>query len=74
MRVLVLQEKLLTELHRVQPGICKMKSIAHGYLWWPGIDQELEKLAKGCVECSATQNSPPVSLVKAFTSFSASSS
>ena len=43
--------KLLTELHRDHPGICKMKSIACSYL---------EKLAKGCVECFATQNFPPV--------------
>ena len=54
------RERLLTELHREHPGICKMKGIARSYMWWPGMDACIEKLAKSCVDCQAVRNSPPV--------------
>ena len=40
------REKLLLELHRDHPGICKMKSFARSYMWWPGMDKNIEDLAK----------------------------
>ena len=55
-----LREKLLKELHRDHPGMCKMKSIARSYMWWPGIDGKIEELARSCTECLAVKNSPPV--------------
>ena len=54
------RERLLSELHRDHPGICKMKSIPPSYLWWPGLDSSIESLAKSCLECQAATNSPPV--------------
>jgi hypothetical protein len=54
------RERLLSELHRDHPGICKMKSIPPSYLWWPGLDSSIESLAKSCLECQAAKNSPPV--------------
>ena len=53
------REKLLTELHRDHPGICKMKSIARRYMWWPGLDGSIESLVKSCLECQGVKNSPP---------------
>ena len=35
-----------------------MKSIARSYLWWPGLDGELEKLARTCLSCQAVKQSP----------------
>ena len=40
------RERLLLELHRDHPGICKMKSIARSYMWWLGMDHSIEELVK----------------------------
>ena len=55
-----LREMLLKELHRDHLGTCKMKNIARSYIWWPGLDSEIEELAKSCLECQAVKNTPPV--------------
>ena len=53
-----LRESLLTELHEAHPGICRMKTLARSYVWWPGIDNEIEALVKGCAPCQHHQNMP----------------
>ena len=53
-RVLVpgsLQSSMLQELHAGHLGIVKMKSLARSYIWWPGIDQEIEATTKSCDGC-----------------------
>ena len=30
-----LQESVLSELHRDHPGVCRIKSVARSYVWWP---------------------------------------
>ena len=55
------REKLLAELHRDHPGIQKMKNVARSYFWWPGLDSNIEAVAKGCCECQSAKNSPPAS-------------
>ena len=54
------REKLLIELHRDHPGICRMKSIARSFFWWPGLDKAIEQVAKSCLECQAVKNAPAV--------------
>ena len=36
----------------------KMKSLARDHVWWPGIDKELEALAKSCQDCAAVKQTP----------------
>ena len=55
-----LREKLLEELHKDDPGVTRMKSVARSYMWWPGLDKDLEQLAKSCQSCQAIRGSPPV--------------
>ena len=37
-----------------------MKSVARSYMWWPGIDKEIEQVAKSCESCLAVKHNPPV--------------
>ena len=38
-----------------------MKSLARSYLWWPGLDADIESLTKSCLPCLSVQPSPPKS-------------
>ena len=55
-----LRKKVLQELHQSHVGIVRMKATAHSYLWWPGLDQEIEELVKGCTQCQSVRNTPEV--------------
>ena len=47
--------QLLEQLHEGHPGIVRMKALARSYIWWPGMDSEIEQAAKGCTGCQFTQ-------------------
>ena len=51
--------KVMEELHETHPGISRMKSLARQYVWWPGMDADLERKVKECSACQAAQKSPP---------------
>ena len=53
-----LQPQVLEKLHHTHSGIVRMKAIARSYVWWPHLDQDLEKLAKSCVQCQSYRNMP----------------
>ena len=55
------RDTLLDELHDTHPGIVKMKAVARSYLWWPGLDTEIEMRVKGCNICQIYNKQPPVS-------------
>ena len=38
--------------------ICRMKSLAQSYIWWPSMDSDVEQMAHTCNECSSNQKSP----------------
>ena len=48
--------KMVEQLHESHRGICRMKSLACSYVWWPNMDQELENRVKTCNICQ--QNRP----------------
>lgn len=35
-----------------------MKGIARSYIWWSGIDQDIEQMVKSCDACKVIQNNP----------------
>ena len=45
-------ELLLHELHTMHPGIVRMKSISVSFMWWPGINSNIEVMVRGCSGCS----------------------
>ena len=56
---LKLRPRLLAELHAGHFGSSRMKELARSYLWWPGLDHELEDLTKSCPECLSQRALPP---------------
>ena len=40
------------------PGITRMKMIARSIVWWPGIDNDIDKTVKNCPQCQQNQKAP----------------
>ena len=49
---------LLKELHEGHPGISWMKRLARSYIWWPGLDGDLEREGKSCLTCQVNLTTP----------------
>lgn len=56
-----LQKRVLRDLHASHMGICKTKSLARSYVWWPQIEDEIEDAIKNCAPCNANKDNPPKS-------------
>ena len=54
------QQFVLQELHDGNLGITTMKSLARMYMWWPGLDKDIEDQVCTCSQCQANQPVPPV--------------
>ena len=57
---------VLKMLHEAHPGINRMKGLARSYVWWPGIDDELERCVRSCEICQVHRKSPPVAPMHAW--------
>lgn len=53
-----LRPTILKELHLSHMGVVKIKMFARSYVWWPGIDNDIETLVKTCKVCSEMQKNP----------------
>ncbi|KAJ8032524.1 hypothetical protein HOLleu_26075 [Holothuria leucospilota] len=53
-----LQGRILDELHETHQGMCKMKALARSFVWWPGIDQDIEQSVRECSVCVEMQSIP----------------
>ena len=51
---------LLEELHNTHLGTSRMKSLARSYIWWPGMDGDIEDLVKSCAVCQQSRPAPAV--------------
>ena len=52
------RQRIVQELHESHPGISRIKSLARGYVWWPGLDQQLEEQVRNCATCQQARNKP----------------
>ena len=53
-------EYILAELHGGHLGGARMKSLARKFVWWPGMDHQIEEILKACSECQQSQSARPV--------------
>ena len=49
---------ILDELHCGHPGIVRMKSLARMHVFWPGLDQHIERVVQECSPCQVVQPLP----------------
>ena len=60
------RSRLLDDLHEQHLGICRMKGLARSYLWWPGLDKDIECLVNACTTCLSVRNAPPKAPLKTW--------
>ena len=49
---------VLKALHEAHVGIVRMKALARSYVWWPGIDRDVEEVARSCKACGTIAKNP----------------
>ena len=54
-----LQARMLDEIHEGHLGVVKSKAVARSYVWWPGIDADIEYKCKTCEPCQQIKPNPP---------------
>lgn len=54
-----LQDQVLKLLHAPHAGIVQTKAYARGYVWWVGMDNQIERTVSACELCQAVRNNPP---------------
>jgi hypothetical protein len=37
----------------------RMKALARSYVWWPGMDKDIENMVTACLQCQAVKSSLP---------------
>lgn len=54
-----LRAVILEELHGGHIGVVKMKQVARNYVWWDGVDTDVERVCRECRACSSQRDEPP---------------
>ncbi|CAB4004480.1 LOW QUALITY PROTEIN: uncharacterized protein K02A2.6-like [Paramuricea clavata] len=52
------RSNILTELHEAHPGVSRMKALARSYVWWPTLDEDIEREVKSCNQCQLHHTTP----------------
>ena len=51
-------QSLLKELHEGHLGVVRMKELARSYVWWPNLDQDIERMVASCEKCKMVSSMP----------------
>lgn len=60
------RRSILNSIHNGHPGMERMKSIARSYVYWPGIDEEINDFVRKCNSCSSVAKSPTKTLLSSW--------
>lgn len=52
------RRRMMKELHEAHPGASRMKALARSFVWWPGMDADLEEAVRKCHTCQVNQATP----------------
>ena len=56
----VLTKKILKDFPTGHPAISRMKALMRGYVYWPGMDKDIENRVKSCKSCASVAKAPPI--------------
>ena len=52
------RKAVMKQLHEGHPGISRIKQVARSYVWWPGMDKQLEQTVRDCPQCQLYRKLP----------------
>ncbi|XP_024873812.1 uncharacterized protein K02A2.6-like [Temnothorax curvispinosus] len=52
------RQMILKELHAGHPGVARMKLLGHSKVYWPGIDNDIERAVKSYEQCAVNSRTP----------------
>ncbi|CAH2207977.1 jg821, partial [Pararge aegeria aegeria] len=53
------RQQVLQVLHKSHTGIVQTKAVARSYVWWPGLNEDVESLIGSCTKCLENRHMPP---------------
>ena len=56
------RKDVLRLLHATHMGMSQTKALARGYVWWPGLDADIERVVRDCEACKMNQSKPASSV------------
>ena len=51
-------QSIMLELLHSSHSVVKMKALARSYVWWPGLDTQIENMARQCFQCEQNAREP----------------
>ena len=52
----VLTKKILKDFHTGHLGMSRMKALIRSYIYWPGMDKDIENMQKLCIGSKSTSH------------------
>lgn len=52
------RQRVLSILHKAHPGIVRMKALSRCYVYWPGLDSDIQSVAATCAQCQQALKAP----------------
>ena len=56
----VFTKKILKYFHIGLPGMSRMKAPMRSYVYWPGMNKDIENMVKSCKSCASVAKEPPI--------------